>query len=82
MLKLTVRVCAAGRLNARGKYLQSASRKLRRPSTITLKLPLTRAGLRALNTHRPLRIRVQITLLPRRRGERRSTATTAVAFKR
>jgi hypothetical protein len=82
MLKLTVRVCAAGRLNARGRYLQSASRKLRRPSTITLKLPLTRAGLRALNTHRPLRIRVQITLLPRRRGERRSTATTAVAFKR
>jgi hypothetical protein len=80
-LKLTVRACAAGRLSARGKYLKSAARKLRKASTTTLKLPLTQAGLRALHAHRRLKIRVQITLVPSRRGERRSTTTTAVAFK-
>jgi hypothetical protein len=81
VLKLTVRVCAAGRVTASGKYLKSASHKLRRPAVTTLKLPLTRAGLRALHRHRPLKIRVRITLLSSRRGEHRSTATTAVAFK-
>jgi hypothetical protein len=81
-LKLTVRVCAAGRVSARGKYLKGASRKLRKASTTTLTLPLTPAGLRALPAHRPMKIRVKITLVPSRRGERRSTATTAIAFKR
>ena len=81
-LKLTLRVCAAGRATASGKYLRSASRKLRKASTTTLKLRLTSAGVRVLHRHRPLKIRVRITFAPSRRGERRSTATTSIAFKR
>lgn len=80
-LKLTVRVCAAGRLSAAGKYLKGAKRKLRRASTTTLKLALTHAGLRALHGHHRLRIRVRITLVPSRRGQHRSTATTSISFK-
>jgi hypothetical protein len=81
MLKLTVRVCARGRLSAGGKYLKGTSRRLRRASTTTLKLPLTPAGVHALARHRPLRVRVRVTFVPARRGERRSFATTAVAFR-
>jgi hypothetical protein len=81
-LKLTVRVCGAGRVKAGGKYLRGASRKLRRASTTTLKLPLSRAGLRALQRHRPLRIRVRIAFVPKRRGQARASASAAVAFKR
>jgi len=81
-LRLTLRVCAAGRVTASGRYLKSASRKLRRTSTTTLKLRLTSAGMRALHRHRPLKMRVRITFVPSRRGERRSTATTSIAFAR
>jgi hypothetical protein len=81
-LKLTLRVCAAGRVKASGKYLKGATRKLRKASTTTLKLPLRSGGVRALHRHRPLKIRVRITFVPTRRGERRASATTAVTFKR
>jgi hypothetical protein len=81
-LRLTVRVCAAGRLSARGAYLRGASRKLRKASTTTLKLSLTSAGARAMRSHNPLRIRVQLTFIPKRRGSPRAFASTTVAFKR
>lgn len=80
-LKLTVRVCAAGRVSASGRYLKSASRKLRKASTTTLKFALSSGGVRALQRHHPLKIRVRITLVPKRKGERRSTASTTIAFK-
>jgi hypothetical protein len=69
-------------VKASGKYLKGASRKLRKASTTTLKLRLTSGGVRALHRHRPLKIRVRITFAPKRRGERRASATTAVTFKR
>ena len=81
-LKLTLRVCAAGRVTASGRYLKGASRKLRKASTTTLKLRLKSAGVRALHRHRPLKIRVRITFVPKRRGEHRSSTSTTVAFKR
>jgi hypothetical protein len=82
VLKLTVRVCAAGRLSARGRYLTRASRKLRKASTTTLKLSLTRAGVRAMHRHRRLRVRVSLSFAPQRHGAARSGASTTVAFKR
>ena len=83
VLRLAVRTCAAGRIRASGRYLKSASRRLRRaPATATLKMPLTRAGLRALRVHRPLKLRVRVTLIPSRHGEPRSTASTTIALTR
>jgi hypothetical protein len=81
-LKLTVRVCAAGRLAASGKYLKGTSRKLRKASTTTLELRLTSAGVRALHRHRPLKIRVRIAFVPKRRGEHRASSSTTITFKR
>jgi hypothetical protein len=81
-LMLKVRVCAAGRLSARGKYLRGASRKLRKAGATTLKLSLTGAGVHAMRRHSPLKIRVALTFVPQRRGGARAYASTTVAFRR
>ena len=80
-LALKLRVCAAGRLSARGKYLKTASRKLRKAATITLKLPLTSKGVSAVRPHRPLKMRVRVVLVPAQKGLARASASTNVAFK-
>ena len=54
VLRLTVRVCGAGRLSARGRYLKGASRRLRKASTTTLKLKLSRAGVPVQEVNRLL----------------------------
>jgi hypothetical protein len=81
-LKLTVRVCAAGRLSAGGRYLHGASRKLRRAGTATLAVKLSNAGTSALHRHRRLRVRVHVTFVPKKHGERRSLATVTISFRR
>ena len=81
-LVLKVRACAAGRLTARGRYVKTAQRKLRKAATVTLKLPLTGAGASVLQRHPRLKVSVRVLFIPKRRGEARSSASTAVAFKR
>lgn len=80
-LLLKIRIYVAGKLAAKGKYLKTASRKLKKAATITLKLPLTRAGLSSIHRHRPLKIRVRVTLTPSKHGERSAWALTTIAFK-
>jgi hypothetical protein len=82
VLTLRVRTCAAGRLTARGRYVKSTQRKLRKAATVTLRLPLTPGGASVLQRHHRLKVKVRVLFIPKRRGESRSTATTAVAFKR
>ena len=62
--------------------IRTASRKLRRPTITTLKLPLKGSGLSALHRHRPLKIRVRVVLVPPHKGEPHATASVKVAFKR
>jgi hypothetical protein len=81
-LVVTIRAYVPGRIAAAGKYLKRASRKLRRPATIVLRLKLVRSGLRALHKHRGLKVRVRVTLTPPKRGERGASARTNVTFKR
>lgn len=81
-LLLRIRTLVPGKLSAKGKYLTSASRKLKKRATITLTMPLTKAGLAALRRHRPLKIRVTVTLVPSRHGEKRASQPTNIAFKR
>jgi len=81
-LKLKVRVCAAGRLSTRGRYLKRATRRLRRASTTTLTLPLTRTGLAAVHKRRRLKVRVLVSFVPARQGMSRASASTAVTFRR
>jgi hypothetical protein len=81
-LKLKVRVCAAGRLSTRGKYLKRAGRRLRRAGTTTLTLSLTRAGLAAVHRRGRVKVRVLVSFVPARRGAARASASTAVTFRR
>jgi hypothetical protein len=81
-LLLTVRTFAPGRLSAAGRGLRTAVRRLRRASTVTLSLPLTGSGLRALRHHRPLKVRVNVTLSPLRRGGSKASVSTLVMFRR
>jgi hypothetical protein len=79
---LRLRTCTAGRLTARGSKLKTSARKLRKASTLNLKVPLTRRGVKALHSHRRLKIRVRVVFVPAQRGLAHSSASTSVAFKR
>jgi hypothetical protein len=81
-LLLTVKTFVPGRLSAAGKYLRGASRKLRKPAIVTLKLKLTGTGARALRGHHPLKLAVRVTLTPLKRGQRGASARTRVTFRR
>ncbi|MCW3057686.1 MAG: hypothetical protein JWO21_1655 [Solirubrobacterales bacterium] len=80
-LILTVQTFAAGRLTATGKNLKTASRRVRKASTTTLKLKLSRAGLSAVGRHHPLKLRVRVRFVPSHKGEARSSASTTVKLR-
>jgi hypothetical protein len=81
-LVLRVRVCGAGRVGARGRYLTRTARRLRRATTTTLSVSLTRSGIAALRRHHPMRITVLVSFAPARRGTARASASTTVMFRR
>jgi hypothetical protein len=80
-LVLTVQTPAAGRVIVTGRYLKSASRTVRKASTTTMRLQLSRGALRALSAHRRLKVRLNVRFLPRQKGEPRSAASTSLAVK-
>jgi hypothetical protein len=85
-LILKVQSLEAGRLTtAGGKDLKTLHHTLRKPATVTLRVPLSRKGtkaLRRLRKHHRLTLNVHVTLKPQRKGESNSSAVTKVAFKR
>ncbi len=81
-LILRVRTIAAGRLSAGGKDLHSLARRLRRASTVTLRLPLSHSGVRTLRRHHRLKIAVHVSFAPTQTGVGRGGASVAVVFRR
>jgi hypothetical protein len=85
-LILTVQTLEAGRITAGGKDLRTEHRSVRRPGIVTLRVPLSRGGMKALSSsvrrHHGLTLNVRVTLSPRRKGESDSSAVSKVAFKR
>ncbi len=63
-LVLKVRAYAAGRLTASGRNLHATSHKLRRAQTVTIKVPLSRAGVKALRHHRLRKLTVKVGFVP------------------
>jgi hypothetical protein len=63
-LVLRVRTYAAGRLSASGRNLRATARKLRKAQTFTIKIPLTKAGVKALRSHRLHKLTVKLGLIP------------------
>jgi hypothetical protein len=85
-LILKIQTLLPGRVAAGGKNLRTVRRRIRKASTFTLTVPLSRGGLKALRTsarrHHRLKIIVRVTLAPQRKGEPSSSASTVVALKR
>ncbi len=81
-LLLRVRTLVAGRVSVKGKDLRTVSRRLSKAATVTLTIPLTRGGLKALRRHRRLKVRVGVAFVPKQRGLARSSASAAVTFRR
>jgi hypothetical protein len=79
-LILTIQTFDAGRLRCSGKNLQTVSRRVRKDSTTTLKMPLSRSGLSALRRHHKLKVRVRVWFVPARAGLSASSATATVAL--
>jgi hypothetical protein len=80
-LILKVLAPAAGKLSVTAKGLRGRSRRVKKSTTVTFKLPLTSAGLATLHRHRPLRIKVRVSFAPSKKSEGRSKASTTVKFK-
>jgi hypothetical protein len=87
-LILVVRTPGAGRITARGRYLKTVTKRVRKASTTTLRVPLSRGGLgalrrvRALHRHRPLKVRVRVSFSSSQRGISGSAASLTVKFRR
>ncbi len=83
-LILRVRTRGGGLLKVTGKGLHGASKRVRKSSTVTFKLPLSRGSVKALHRHphHALRISVHVSFTPTRKGALPAAATTTVKFKR
>jgi hypothetical protein len=81
-LFLTVQTFSAGRVIVSGKNLKTASKSLRGPSTTTLRVRLSSKGVRALARRHPMKLRVRVRFIPKPKGERSSTASATVRFRR
>jgi hypothetical protein len=80
-LVLKVKTFAAGRLSVKNANLKTVLRRLSKASTTTLKVPISRGGLRALDRHRKLKVRVRVGFVPKQKGESVSTAFAGITFK-
>lgn len=78
-LFLTVKTLAAGRVTASGTNLSGVSKRLGRAENVTLEVPLSRSG---RERHRPLRVRVRVGFVPKKKAEPSSAASTTVTFRR
>ncbi len=80
-LILKVRTFAAGRISVKGNNLPRTFRRIGKASTATLKIPISRGGLRAIRIHRRLKVRVRVGFLPRQKGVPSSAASASVTFR-
>ncbi len=81
-LLLRLRTLVAGRVTIRGRDLRSLSRSFAKAKTFTVEVPLSRAGLQALRSHRQVRVGVHVTFTPRQHGLGGSSASTTAKFRR
>jgi len=79
---LTVQTYEPGRISGGGKDLRTVYRHLKKANRkVTLKVPLSNAGLKALAAHRPLFVRVRVGFLPKSKGRHSSSAFTTVELR-
>ncbi len=81
-LLITLQTFAAGRVSVSARNLRTASKRVSRPSTFTLRVALSRAGQRALRRHRRMTLAVHVAFAPRAHGEPRVAVSTSVTVRR
>jgi hypothetical protein len=81
-LLLTIQTMSAGKVTAGGRDLGSVSKRFGRAVLTTLRIPLSRGGLRTLSRHRRLRLSVRVAFVPSKRGAQTSTASTSLTLRR
>ena len=81
-LLLKVHTSLAGRLLAGGRYLTSASRRLPRAMTVTLRLALTPAGASATRHHKPMKLSALLTFKPSKRGLHATSMSVRAVLRR
>jgi hypothetical protein len=80
-LTLKVKAFAAGRISVKGNGLRTVYKRLAKASTITIKIPLSRAGQRTLRRRHRLKLRVRVGFVPKARGESASSAAVTARFR-
>jgi hypothetical protein len=80
-LVLKVQAFAAGRISVKGKDLRTVSKRVGKASTVTLKVRLSRGGLRALHRRRRLKLRVKVGFVAKQKGVSSSAASVNVSFR-
>jgi hypothetical protein len=75
---LTVKAPAAGRVSGGGSNLSTVHRHPGKAQKVTLEVPLSSAGLRALAARSPLAVRVRVGFLPRAKGSSSAAFATAL----
>jgi hypothetical protein len=76
---ITVQTFSAGRISGKGANLATVFRSLSQAERVaTLKVPLTRAG---RNRGRPLRVKLRVGFVPKKKGTPISVAFTTVTFR-
>jgi hypothetical protein len=80
---LVVKVPAAGRLSVTGKGLAARRKRPGKARDLTIAVPLSRGGLRALasSPHRRLAVKVRLRFVPKAKKLPKSAASTTVVFK-
>jgi hypothetical protein len=81
-LVLRIQTFAAGRVSVRARNLRLIYKRVAKPAKVTIKVPLSRSGKRALAAHRKIKFKVRVGFLPKAKVESISVASTRVKFKR
>ncbi|MHB8531667.1 MAG: hypothetical protein ACYDC2_02995, partial [Solirubrobacteraceae bacterium] len=81
MLILRIKVFNAGRLIVSAKNLRHTVRKVKGAGIITIKIPLSNRGRRALAHHKPLHLKARIIFRPLHSGEASSAVSARATFR-
>ncbi|HST54789.1 MAG TPA: hypothetical protein VLJ42_02700 [Solirubrobacteraceae bacterium] len=74
--RITLKTPAAGRVSGSGANLKFTKRSVSKAKSLTLVVPLSRAGVARLNRHGSLKVRVRIGFIPKQKGPTSKTSTT------
>ena len=77
-----IHTVSAGRISGRARNLRLVYKSVSKPARVTIKVPLSRSGKRALAGHRKIKFKVRVGFLPKLKVEAISIASTRVQFKR